>query len=192
MKNRYASRHSGCLLGLLLAGAMLAGCQEEEGIKRYTARRPDEPERPVKYQLPNGWEKAPLAQFSIATFRVTDGDQKAEISISPFAGDGGGLLANVNRWRTKQLNLPEVTEEQMRKDLKDFGVDGQKGQAVDLIGPAGEKQERILAVIVARDDKTWIFRIRGPADLVDKQKKAFFDEFMGSVRFGGGRGGKNG
>lgn len=137
---------------------------------------------PLSYQTPAGWKKQEkAAMFSVATFTVSDANQTAEVTISPFPGDAGGLLENVNRWRTKQLALPAVTEEELQKDLKRIEVDGVAGSYVDLLGPAGSDRQRILGVMVPRK-QTWFFKMRGPAALVEKQKDAF-EAFVKSARF---------
>ena len=40
----------------------------------------------------------------LASFNAPYGNGIADISVTNFSGDGGGLKANVNRWR-KQLGM---------------------------------------------------------------------------------------
>jgi len=51
-----------------------------------------------------------------------------------------------------------------------------------LTGPESAGGSRILAVMVSRGDISWFFKMRGPADLVGREKAAF-EAFIGSVRF---------
>ena len=185
----YLIRRSVLVLIGGLAVALLAGCQEEEGIKSYTVPKPPKPadKRPVTFDVPEGWRSAPLAPMSIATFRIGEEDVPADVTITPLRGEGGGLLRNVNRWR-EQIGLAPIDDLQMRKELREVQVDGTPGQAVDLVGPEGPSQQRIVAVIVPRGGMTWFFRMKGPAEVVAKQKAAF-DRFVASVRFAGDRGG---
>ena len=44
----------------------------------------------------------------IGSYQIPYGDKFADLSITFFKGDGGGLLQNINRWRG-QLNLEELT-----------------------------------------------------------------------------------
>jgi hypothetical protein len=147
--------------------------------------------QPPTYTLPKGWEKSgKQVPFSIATFEVRDGEQKAEVTISPLAGPAGGLLSNVKRWRDK-LGLKPVDIDEMKQDLRPTKVAGIAGHTVDLSDPdrpAAERQ-RILAVIVPHRGQTWFFKLSGPADLVEKQKSAF-EAFLESMRFDGGSGAK--
>ena len=70
-----------------------------------------------------------------------------------------------------------------------MNVDGLSGHYADLTGPESAGGSRILAVMVPRGDMTWFFKMRGPADLVGREKAAF-EAFIGSVRFAGEEGGK--
>ena len=47
----------------------------------------------------------------LASYQIPILDYFADLSVTKFGGDAGGIKANVNRWR-KQLNLiPETLEE---------------------------------------------------------------------------------
>ncbi len=121
----------------------------------------------------------------MAAFQVTDGTATADITITPFEGPAGGVTANVNRWRTQVLKMDPLDEQQIRQILHEITVDGKQAQYVDLSGPesAGVQRPRVLGVIAARGEKTWFFKMIGPADLVDKQKPAF-EAFVKSVTLG--------
>jgi hypothetical protein len=150
-----------------------------------SAKRP-----PLRYETPEGWKKTNLPPFAIAAFETGDG---AEVSISPLSDKGGGLVANVNRWRELQLGLKPADEAQIRNDLVAIDVGGLAGKYLDLTGAEtpGKEPPRILGAIVEQGDRTWFFKMRGPATVVGKQK-ATFETFLKSVRFDAGAGGNNG
>jgi hypothetical protein len=57
------------------------------------------------WQVPAGWQEVAAGQFLVAKFTLTgDGGATAAVNVSSSPGDGGGLAANVNRWRG-QLGL---------------------------------------------------------------------------------------
>lgn len=157
--------------------------------------RPMEPETPTipptptdvvpQFDVPEGWEKLPIARGSmrVASFRITDGDRSADVSVIPLAGPAGGLLANVNRWRG-EVGLPDITEKEMQKDAKMINARAGAVVYVDLLGPetAGPKRERTLGGILLHGGQSWFFKLRGPADLVAKQVGAF-EKFLQSLRF---------
>jgi hypothetical protein len=143
----------------------------------------------LKYSLPDGWKKSSkLAAMSVATLQVTEGGQAAEVTITPLSGRAGGLIENVKRWRG-QINLGPAGDEQIRKEVREINVAGGPAQYVDLIGPEtdGPRRQRLLGVVAERGEQTWFIKMKGPADLVAKQKAAF-EAFVGSVRFDGSRG----
>lgn len=132
--------------------------------------------KPV-FTKPDGWKEAPLKIFSIATFQVVEGRQSAEITITPLGGPAGGLLGNINRWRT-QVGLGPSTEAQLAKDTKVIDIGGAQGQLVDLKGDA----KRIIGAVVVRGGQSWFFKMMGDTDLVGKQRGTF-ETFLKSVRF---------
>jgi hypothetical protein len=144
---------------------------------------------PIHYDTPSGWTLRPAGAMSVATLSATRGADSAEITVTPFAGAAGGLLSNVNRWRG-QLHLAPVTEEQLRKEIREISVAGGPAQYVDLLGAEnGGPRERILGVITSHGGQTWFFKMKGPAELVGNEKPSF-EAFVKSVRFGEGEGGK--
>jgi hypothetical protein len=142
------------------------------------------PARP-HFQAPAGWEPTPIGPGSMRTaaFRVSDGSHSAEVTVIPFGGPAGGLLANVNRWRG-QIGLGELTEDQLPKETKTVDVDGLPAVLVDFTGPesAGDKRQRVLGAILRHDETTWFIKLQGPAELVGKQQAAF-EAFVRSFRF---------
>jgi hypothetical protein len=143
----------------------------------------EEGRAPLEYKLPEGWKKGPPKAFSVVTLRTGDGGLAAEVTVSPV---GGGRLLNVNRWRD-QLGLGPVSEEQLRKDLREIPVAGGKGAYVELIGPEKDGGRRSILGVMAEDAGTpWVFKMTGPADVVARQKPAF-EAFVSSVRFDGGK-----
>ncbi len=150
------------------------------------------PARPeLTYTTPEGWQKVDRSRSAfppVAAFEVRDGGKTAETTVTVLPGPAGGVEANVNRWRT-QLRLEPVPEAELEKDLKPIDVGGTPARFVELVGPesAGPARERILGVVLVRGDSSWFFKMKGPADVVEKQKPAF-EAFVRSVRFGEGKG----
>jgi hypothetical protein len=141
--------------------------------------------KPLQYETPEGWKEVPdSAKMAMIRFRVEDNGQKADITLTPLGGPAGGLIMNVNRWR-QQLGLDSAGEEQIKKETQSIEVAGAKCDYVDLLGPAGTNQQRMLVVICPHGGQTWFIKMVGPHDLVAKQQPAF-EAFVRSLRFGGG------
>jgi hypothetical protein len=139
----------------------------------------------LTYSTPDGWVESPSVEAGPvrreAVFDVTDGDQKAEASVTALGGPAGGLAQNVARW-CRQIEAPELSPDELNK-LPTVTVAGRESPYFDRAGKKG----RTLGVIVSRGDKTWFFKLTGPAELVEKQKSNF-EAFVKSVKFDGGMG----
>jgi len=139
----------------------------------------------VTYKTPDSWKEFDDGGgFSVASFKVTEGAQTAVITASPLAGNAGGIVANVGRWR-EQVKLPPAGEDEVRKAIRDITINNKAAFAVDLLGPElpGAPRERIIGIIMPQDKFTWFFKVRGSADLVDKQQTAL-QAFAESIKLG--------
>jgi hypothetical protein len=58
---------------------------------------------------PAAWTEEKGGPARQASFKFGDRDPKLELTVVRLPGDGGGLAANVNRWR-EQLGLDRATE----------------------------------------------------------------------------------
>lgn len=122
------------------------------------------------WTIPTGWQVGPLAQFLIAKYVIAgSGDAKAEVNVSSLDGDGGGLAANVNRWRG-QLGLPPI----MDIATTSFDVPGGKATVVDFSGTNARtgKPARLIGAIVPHGAQTWFYKLMGDPDVVAAQKDA--------------------
>jgi len=114
--------------------------------------------------VPQGWSEQPASGMRKGTFTIAAEDQKmkgAELAITTFPGDVGGLLANVNRWRG-QVQLAPVAEEALAAAVQSIEIDGHAGHLVDLVGG----DSRILGVILPLAGETWFFKLSGPPVVV--------------------------
>jgi hypothetical protein len=161
-------------------------------------KNPHAAQEKITYTVPEGWketerevERQGIVVRYEAALKVEEGGASALLTVSKFPGAAGGLLQNVNRWRTDQLGLPPLDKEQFVKASEEVRVDKVRSIAVDFTGPGnpkGKGERRILGIIVPREEQLWFIKMDGPADLIGKQK-GNFDKFVGSVKFEGGNGG---
>ncbi len=132
----------------------------------------------LKYTLPDGWQEKAPSEMRVASFGISENGKTADISVIPLGGSAGGDFANVNRWRG-QVGLPPLADDDLHALAQKTAVGDQPADLYDLTGGA----QRILAVILHRDDTAWFFKMTGDADLVEKQKAAFIS-FLKSIQFG--------
>jgi hypothetical protein len=137
----------------------------------------------LKYILPDGWKEKPLTQMRVASFEISENGKTADVSVIPLGGIAGGDSANVNRWRG-QVGLPPLAEPELQKLAEKIEAAGQPADLYDVAGtvPGSGTAERIVAVILHRDDTVWFFKMTGDDALVEKQKPAFA-AFLKSVNF---------
>jgi hypothetical protein len=147
-----------------------------------SARRPA---APFTYDKPSGWQEAGTprnaAFVPTAAFTVREGDQEGRVTVFQLRG---GLLDNVNRWRRQDLHQPDLDQAQVERLRQRVEVDGQPADYIDLVNADAAGHPRVLGVVLQRRDGTWVFTMKGPAELLEKQKPAF-EAFVKSVRFAG-------
>lgn len=124
----------------------------------------------LHYETPEGWKEKPAGGFRLTSFEVTEGSQKAEITVVVAGGD---LLANVNRWRG-QIELDATTQEELDRVAQSIDVGGHQGTYVELTGP----KKTTLAVVVEAAGRTWFITLKGENELAQREA----DNFRNFVR----------
>ncbi|HZI31084.1 MAG TPA: hypothetical protein VFF11_02015, partial [Candidatus Binatia bacterium] len=104
------------------------------------------------------------------------------VNVSSLNGDGGGLLANVNRWR-RQLGLGPIAESDLAK-LQAIDTGSGKAALVDISGtnPADGKPMELIGVVLPLGSDTWFYKLMGDASVVTGQKDAFV-KFVQSAKY---------
>jgi hypothetical protein len=135
----------------------------------------------VSFEVPAGWEKGPDSPMREATYLVSDGDSRAEFTLSGWPAAPGSQMsdvtANVQRWAT-QVGVP--VDDNLAKLVEDIDIDGIKGNYVKLVGPGSG--QAMLAAMVVKGEKVWFFKLAGAAQLVESQV-GNFRKFVDSVKF---------
>jgi hypothetical protein len=140
-------------------------------------------DKPI-WVVPPDWREAPATQFLLAKFEVSGADDgKADVGVSMLGGTGGGLLANVNRWR-RQLGLEPVDEDGLGKLLTSVDIAGGKALFVDMNGTDAKTGQpaRMVGAIVLQTDRTWFYKLMGNDKTVEKEKETF-TKFVQTVKY---------
>lgn len=147
-------------------------------------RTPRAPATPI-WDVPSHWRAQQPSPMRLASFLVEKPAGKAEVSVTVFGqGEGGDVLANVNRWRG-QLGLPAADQSALKNLTGNLSPAMPGSLLVDLPGAANgkkENQQRILAAIVPRADHTWFYKMMGDEAIVLEQRDAFLN-FVKSVKY---------
>ena len=117
------------------------------------------------WTVPAGWKVEAAGQMQVARFTVPG---KAEVFVSVFPSDTGGMLGNVNRWR-RQLHLPETTEAGLASIVSPLDPANSQATLVDMTNNG----QQLLGAIVPRDGQYWFYKLLGDAASVGPQKDAF-------------------
>jgi len=135
-----------------------------------------------KLKIPANWKEKPPGPMITAAYAVAADGGQADISISKFPGDVGGLAANINRWRG-QLGLAPLGEAEARGSAKMLEVDGKSdAYMVDLTGKNARtgKPARMVALGVPRAGDTWFYKLLGDDVVVGQEKEPFLKFVLGA------------
>jgi hypothetical protein len=135
------------------------------------------------WTIPAGWQEGPLTQFLVAKYVIAGADgAQAAVNVSSLAGDGGGLLPNVNRWR-KQLGLAPVMDADLA-NLPTLDASGVKATLIELSGTDGRtgKPAQLVGVVLPLGGQTWFYKLMGDANIVAQQKDALI-QFVQSAKY---------
>ncbi len=125
------------------------------------------------WQAPAGWQSQPGHPMRKGSYAVGGG---AEVAITAFPGDVGGVLANVNRWRA-QAGLAPVDDAGLSQSTTEIASHGLRFLLVDAEGGTTP----IVAALLPWRGGTWFFKLTGPADAVARAKPGF-RAFLETVR----------
>ena len=135
----------------------------------------------LTWTAPVHWQAKPLTSFRKGSYSVPgEGGAAADLAITAFPGDTGGLFANVNRWRG-QIGLPPVAESGLEAAIQRLDVNGFKIILFDATGTANGQPMRLLGAMVPHEGQTWFFKLTGPEAIVAKEQSAF-REFLSTIK----------
>jgi hypothetical protein len=134
------------------------------------------------WTVPADWKAGQLAQFLVAKFVIQNGVASAAVNVSQLAGDGGGLAANVNRWRG-QLGQSPLSADDIAK-LPTIDASGVKATLVEISGTDARSGQpaSLVGVVLPLNSQTWFYKLMGDAGVVTQQKDAFI-AFVQSAKY---------
>ena len=136
------------------------------------------------WTVPAGWQEVSGGQFLIAKFIIAGADNApAAVNVSSSAGNGGGLAANVNRWR-KQLGLSELAGDELAKSVQSITTAAGPATLVEMAGTDARTSQpaALVGIIVLRPEQAWFFKLMGAPAVVNAQKDRLI-EFVRGVKY---------
>ena len=193
------TKNSLIVAGFVVGAVCLVGCDDADvnsyDVPKEQHTEPDlrasphkshpDPGAPIDWDVPEGWRKLDgKRSMRVATFEVDGPDGPLQIAVSMLRGDGGGILANVNRWRG-QLGLGPIAQADLDEHVESLVAGGSEAFLVDLESadpaPDGDRPRRIIVAVVPLGEATWFVKAIGETSVVEPHKDAM-GQFARSFR----------
>lgn len=139
----------------------------------------------VLWQKPADWVEKPSDSMRMASFTIPGAGEKesGDASIVTLMGDGGGTVANVNRWRD-QINLPELSELEILASAKTARGPIGEFKYFELIN--GDNAIYVSIIFSEKLNKTIFVKMAGPSALAERSRDSFL-QLSRSITEGKGR-----
>jgi hypothetical protein len=167
---------------MLFCVAILAGCSRDNHITEYRVAKqqetsPDASAEPTEeavglhWSLPEGWNEVPnTSSMRLASF-VVEEIEGSDCSVSKFAGDAGGPVANVNRWR-RQLGMAEGAPEDVLADLQSGRSGVGPYQFTSLVNEDHADQAFLVAILPFGESTVFV-KLSVPPASIESVQPAF-------------------
>lgn len=136
----------------------------------------------VTFDVPEGWESGRTSSMVQARLKKKTESGEAQITIIEMPADANEWEPNVVRW-AGQVQMNELTQEELADRTTKINVDGTQGQLVKLINlDENASSDGIIAGMVKHEGSAWFLKLSGEKSLVVESEKVFSD-FIDSIRF---------
>lgn len=128
------------------------------------------------YVLPNGWTTDEPTDMRFINLHPA-GLKEAECYVTLLGGDGGGMVANLNRWRT-QMGLEPATEQELLA-LPTIKLLGRDASFLELegsfAGMGGMPVEGygLLGTLISTPQATIFVKMTAPMEVIQAERDAF-------------------
>jgi len=122
------------------------------------------------WSQPTGWIVDENA--SPILMAAYDTDSGARVTLTSLGEDGGGLLGNINRWRTQVGLEPAQSLDEIELKTLQNGI-----VVVDLISTDGS--QRIVSGVVPHVSETLFFKLTGTKESVEPELRRFAEFIIG-------------
>ncbi len=135
----------------------------------------------LTYAVPPGWEQGQAGGMRMATFKVSEGEQQAEVTVIAAGGDE---RSNVARWQRQLIpDADETAIDAVMAQAEKVVVNGVETSLYTLKGNDGPDQGAFLAAIVPWQPTSQLFiKFIGPAKLAEQQRDSFAT-FVKSIKW---------
>jgi hypothetical protein len=121
------------------------------------------------FERPPGWrENAQPEKQRVFEFQIDDARGSALVTFTIMGGDGGGLAANIDRWR-QQAGLEPLGDQAVRRSATPMTFVGAEGWLAEAAG----KDRAILGVISLNPQFSMFLKMDGAPSVVASQRDTF-------------------
>ena len=175
----------------ILLAIMLLSCDTDDHVRTYrlpkikTSKNPHQI-KDVKikpsgftWKKPDSWIPSRSSSMRLASFEIPYSGGVGELSIIQLGGEGGGLEANVNRWRG-QIGLGPLSRLEIEAEAENGVSELGNYQLFRLIN-LEKKESAFLAAIFPLESSALFIKLIASADgIVDLEKD--FKAFCSSMK----------
>ncbi len=135
----------------------------------------------LTYAVPPGWEQGQAGGMRMATFKVSQAELQAEVTVIAAGGDD---RSNVARWQRQLVpDADEAAIDSLMSQAEKIDVNGVPTSLFTIKGSEGPEQAAFLAAIVPWQPSSQLFvKFIGPAKLAEQQRESFVS-FVKSLKW---------
>ena len=169
------------MIKLLLIISLLISCKSSDGIKAYqikkyplsekTSQIEKSIERNIIWDTPEGWIESSGSKMRLASFNVPHASGNGDLSVMILSGDGGGVEANINRWRA-QIGLESKGISDIKKDAEKRKNRLGEYQIFEIINN-NSKEKAFLSAIIPSNIGTVFVKLTISEGGIDEVKDDF-------------------
>lgn len=166
----------------LLVALSLSSCRGESIETYRVPKESDDGGHQLRWSAPEGWtELEYTGSLWTQLYQWHNGGTPIKVSITPLRGEAGGVLANVNRWRT-QLQLAPVDEESVAALSEWQDTPAGRARLIDVAGLPSDNNapEKAFAAILPHEGVSWFVKMTGPQEAMDDAAWTAFGQFVTS------------
>jgi len=138
---------------------------------------------PFTWSTPSYWLDNKKTNMRVGSYLIPSANGSADLSITYLNGDGGGITANVNRWRN-QLKLSNLNQEQIQSSSEIFAADLGEYRIYEIINEDNKELAFLCAIFPpnSNNDFTVFVKLSTYFDNINNIKEEFI-AFVSSFQY---------
>ena len=132
------------------------------------------------WEKPGSWIPSEGSSMRLASFEIPYSTGSGDLSIMELGGEGGGLEANVNRWRG-QIGLDPLTKVEIENEAEN-GISELGDYLLFRLINLEKKESAFLAAIFSLESRTLFIKLTASAQGLSEIEKEF-KAFCSSMKF---------